>query len=290
VWWGHSAAGGDTPEVAVDAGVALEVFHAFALVHDDVMDRADTRRGRPTVEHALAAAAGGDRWFGTSAAILAGDLAFAWADELLDGCGAAANRLVAAKSVYATMKREVVAGQYLELLLAGDPVGREVDALEVATLKTGRYSVVRPLELGAALAGPPRPGLGPALQAYGDAVGLGYQLRDDVLGCVGDAARTGKSTTSDLRDAKPTVLLLHARDSADAPTRALLERTVGNDALTEADAEDIRAAFRATGAVDHVEALIARCHEDAHRALRAIPAPAREALGILADRALRRDR
>src|SRR5689334_3772813 len=132
-WWGHQAAGGDTPEVALDAGVAVEVFHAFALVHDDVMDGGDARRGRPAVHHALAAATGAGPAFGTSAAILAGDLAFAWADELLDGCGASPGRLSAAKAVYATMKREVVAGQYLDLLLGADGC-TERDALEVATL------------------------------------------------------------------------------------------------------------------------------------------------------------
>jgi geranylgeranyl diphosphate synthase type I len=296
VWWGHVAAGGDTPEVALDAGVAVEVFHAFALVHDDVMDRAATRRGRPAVHHALADATGAGAWFGTSAAILAGDLAFAWADELLDGCGATPARLSAAKGVAATMKRELVAGQYLDLLLAGGeagggrPAGGEADALEVATLKTARYSVVRPLQLGAALAGPPRPGLDRALAAYGEAVGLGFQLRDDLLGCVGDPARTGKSATSDLRDGKPTVLLLHARGRADVAARAVLDRAVGDDDLTEAAAEDVRAVLRDTGSLDHVEDLIAGCHERAGRALRAIPPPARAALGHLADRALVRDR
>jgi geranylgeranyl diphosphate synthase type I len=294
VWWGHEAAGGATPAVALDAAAAIEVFHAFALVHDDVMDGADARRGRPAVHHALAAATGAGPAFGTSAAILAGDLAFAWADELLDGCGAAPARLSAAKAVYATMKREVVAGQYLDLLLGGPSPGTagctEGDALEVATLKSARYAVVRPLELGAALAGPPRPGLTRALRAYGDAVGLGYQLRDDVLGAVGDPVRTGKSATTDLRDAKPTVLLLHALGRADAPTRARLDRLVGDPALTEADADDVRSALRATGALDHVESLIARCHAGARRALQGVPAPARGALGDLAERALVRDR
>ena len=193
------------------------MFHTFALLHDDVMDRADVRRGRPAAQHVLAAEfpGAGGAWTGTSAAVLAGDLAVTWADALLAGCGAAPARLAAARAEYHTLKLEVMAGQYLDLR-AGHRETSEADARRVALLKSARYTVTRPLLLGAALGGGAGGPVRAALAAYGDAVGVGYQLRDDLLGVFGDPARTGKSVSGDLRDGKHTVLVHHALEHADA--------------------------------------------------------------------------
>ena len=235
VYWGHRAAGMAHHDAVIQVGAAVELLHTFALLHDDVMDRSRIRRGSPTAHASLAARHADDGlrgdhdWFGASAAILAGDLAHSWSRELLDTaalpCGAAAR----ARRVFAELCEEVMAGQYLDLVMAGNAEPDKWTARRVALLKSARYSVTRPLLLGAAIGTTePCPEVVNALQMYGDAVGVAFQIRDDMLGLFGETRRTGKSTLDDLREGKRTVLMLRALRLCDDDERRLIEASLGD--------------------------------------------------------------
>ena len=294
-YWGHRATGGiHDPAVLVPAA-AIELLHTFALVHDDVMDRSVTRRGRPSAfaamadRHRAAGDLGDAEWFGTSAAMLAGDLAFVWADEMFDSCSLDPGRLARARRVFTTLRTEVIAGQYLDLTLAGDPGAAEGAARRVALLKSARYTVTRPLLLGAALG--PEPGrsdVDAALTAYGDAVGLAFQMRDDVLGVFGDPVTTGKSRLDDLREGKRTVLALRALRLSGATDRSLLAACLGRPDLDDHDAARCREVIAKSGALASVEALLSMQHQIALAAIAGIDEPARTALEQLAASAIER--
>jgi isopentenyl-diphosphate delta-isomerase type 1 len=305
VYWGHqSAAAGDRngdcdTELArvVTVAAAVELLHAFALLHDDVMDRSATRRGRPTAHWALAAVHrasgwnGDDEWFGTSAAILAGDLTFVWADELFDAARLSHGARDRARQAFTTLRTEVMAGQYLDLRLAARAEATETDARRVALLKSGRYTVTRPLELGLALASqPPAPALAAALAAYGDAVGIAFQLRDDVLGLFGDPHTTGKGRDDDLREGKRTLLVLRALALTTGADHRFLASALGNPALTDADGDRCRAIVAGSGALASVEARLRAEHDTARATLAVVPEPARGALDALARVAIERER
>jgi len=273
VMWGHRAAAGgiDRHDDVINAAAAVEMLHTFALLHDDVMDRSTIRRRAPAAHIGLAdlhrgsGATGDSDWFGMSAAIVAGDMAFVWADVLLERleCDPDARRRV--RAVYDLLRSEVIAGQYLDLRLAGSAATAE-QSLMVAVLKSGRYTVTRPLQMGAALAGASS-ATADALQQYGDAVGVAFQLRDDVLGVFGDPAVTGKGVDDDLRDGKASLLLVRARRLADPAGSELLSRCLGDRAITPSDADRCRDAVAASGALASVEALIVASVERAEEAL-----------------------
>jgi geranylgeranyl diphosphate synthase type I len=183
-----------------------------------------------------------------------------------------------------------MAGQYLDLVLAASPAADESAARRVALLKSARYSVTRPLLLGATLADAVEPGLRRALEVYGDAVGVAFQLRDDVLGLFGDPAATGKSTLDDLREGKRTLLVLRARRLADDRGRRSIDAALGDPLLDEDRADEVRAVVAGCGALASIELLIAAQHDIARRAIQGLPQPARAALVALADDAIRRDR
>jgi len=299
---GPGGRGGQGEHAAHLLGATMELLHAFALLHDDVMDRAAVRRGRPAA-HVTFTSAHRDRrgWgdaerFGANAAVLAGDLAFVWADELLDGVAASPDCLRAVRAVFGRLRDEVIAGQYLDLLAASTPLGEgsgagEETALAVARLKSARYTVTRPLELGAALGGPlgaGSPTLG-ALRAYGDAIGCAFQMRDDVLDLFGDPATTGKGTLADLREGKRTLLLERALRLAAPADVDHLVRSVGGPDLSDADAARCRDIVAGSGALASVEALIADQHRSAMHALEGIDGPVRDVLVELARLAVDRE-
>jgi geranylgeranyl diphosphate synthase type I len=253
--WAFVGAGGDAGDpLLVDAGAALELLHAMALVHDDVMDGSDRRRGVDTAhrrfarEHEAARWRGEARRFGEGVAILIGDVAFVYADGLL------ARAPVQARAVFDELRVELNMGQYLDLL--GSARG-EVDldtARRIVTYKSGKYSVERPLHLGAALAGR-LDELEAPLTAYGLPLGEAFQLRDDVLGALGETAATGKPVGDDLREGKPTPLLALARARA-TPAQAAELDGVGDPALDPAGIARLQAVLVDTGAVDELEARI----------------------------------
>jgi len=285
VHWGHAATGAVPDERVTAAAASVELLHTFALIHDDVMDRSATRRNGPSthiaLEHACPASFPPDAArFGTNAAILAGDLAHLWADELLDqvGTGPDAAR---ARARFHQLRTEVIAGQYLDLRLAHEPQATEVEARQVALLKTARYTVTRPLQLGAALGGGSER-LDAALEVYGDATGLAFQLRDDVLGLFGDPSTTGKSRLDDLREGKRTLLVLRALALGDEDQRTAIAAALGNPDVGEEAAARCREAVVASGALASIEALIADRHDAAVAAVAEVPERARQALVDLA--------
>jgi geranylgeranyl diphosphate synthase type I len=289
--WAFVGAGGDGDEPGViDAGAALEMLHSFALIHDDVMDGSATRRSMSTIHvefeerHALEGWRGEGRRFGEGVAVLMGDLAFVYADLLLAAAPAEA------VAVFTELRVEVNVGQYLDLVgTARGEVG-ETTARRISRFKSGKYTVERPLHLGAALAGR-LPELAAPLSAYGLPLGEAFQMRDDLLGAFGDETVTGKPVGQDLREGKPTVLYAVARAASDGRAADLLDRYGAPD-LTDDEVADLQDVMVEGGAVAQVEAAIEELVAEALCALDAAPltAPARRALGELAAFVAGRDR
>jgi geranylgeranyl diphosphate synthase type I len=295
-YWGWRASGGqDCPQILA-AAAALELLHASALVHDDVMDGSDTRRGRPAVHRRFAARHAADGWqgspeaFGAGAAILIGDLLLAWTDELFHASGLPQAALRRGQGVLDVMRTEVFSGQYLDL--AGQAAGSTTveSALRVVIYKAAKYTIERPLHLGMALAdgaghlGAGQAGLSAALTGYGIPLGIAFQLRDDILGVFGDPAVTGKPVSDDVREGKRTVLIAIARERADVAQAAALERHLGDPMLSETAAAEIRKVIADTGALAECELIIDKNIEEALAALAEAPIAAapRAALGELA--------
>jgi geranylgeranyl diphosphate synthase type I len=289
--WAYVGAGGAPDDQAVvDAGAALELLHTFALVHDDIMDGSATRRGTDTIHvqfeagHAVDGWRGEARRFGEGVAILVGDLAFVYADQLLTGAPAAAGR------VFTELRIEVNVGQYLDL--RGTARGRvdEGTARRISRFKSGKYTVERPLHLGAALAGRLDDLAGP-LSGYGLPLGEAFQLRDDLLGVFGDDAVTGKPVGEDLREGKPTLLYAMAAQRATGADAAVLAH-YGNAELDEDGVAALQDVLLTTGAVEAVEESIDRLVADAIEAIdsAALTDPARQALVELAYFVAGRDR
>jgi geranylgeranyl diphosphate synthase type I len=267
--WGFLGAGGDPWDPAVvDAGAAFELLQGFALIHDDVMDGSAVRRGAPAVHrqfaerHRDAGWTGEDRRFGEGVAILVGDLAIVYADQLLPTGPVELGRL------WDELRTELNIGQYLDLLGTATGGIDRVGARRIARYKSGKYTIERPLQLGAALAG--RPDLIEPLGRYGEPLGEAFQLRDDVLGVWGDAARTGKPVGDDLREGKPTLLLAVAHERADSRQRRLLGR-VGEPGLPPDVIEELQSCLVRTGALAAAEAEIAALTERALRSLDRVP-------------------
>ncbi|WP_448623896.1 polyprenyl synthetase family protein [Geodermatophilus sp. URMC 64] len=294
-YWGWRGAAAGTPGPGEDdaavlrAVAALEFVHVSALVHDDVMDGASTRRGRPATHHGFAtrhgadALAGDPAAFGVGAAILVGDLALVWSDELLRCSGLSDATLTRARGVWDTMRTEVTAGQYLDLLRAAGGLPGPEGALTVARYKSAGYTVQRPLQLGAAIAGA-GPRLFEAYSAIGLPLGEAFQLRDDVLGVFGDPAVTGKSADDDLREGKRTLLIALAELEADEPGRTLLRESLGDPDAGPDQFDALRHLIETTGARARVEERIAERTARARAAIAAAPITedARAALDALA--------
>ena len=254
----------------ISAASALEVFHAAALVHDDIIDNSDTRRGAPAAHrlfgtlHGDSGWAGGAEDFGRASAILLGDLLLGWSDELLDeGLAAVADRQAAraARAEFNRMRTEVMAGQYLDILeerawLTQPDSEQRTRAERVIVFKSAKYSIEAPLTIGGAIAGATSTQL-TALRDFGLPLGIAYQLRDDLLGVFGDPEVTGKPSGDDLREGKRTMLVAIARERLAPGQRRLLDELLGD---AELDAEQVRMLQRTItdcGAVDEVERLIA---------------------------------
>ncbi|WP_432493180.1 polyprenyl synthetase family protein [Kineococcus gypseus] len=293
-YWGYRGADGAltgrSEEGIVTAAAALELFQAAALLHDDVMDDSDTRRGRPAAHRWFAALHADDGWagsaerFGLAGAVLAGDLCLAWSDELYERAPLGAEALRRGRRVFETMRTQLMGGQYLDMLEQAcserlGPAGAVERARRVVRFKSAKYSVEHPLLLGATLAGAPQPLLAD-LSRFGLALGEAFQLRDDVLGVFGDPAETGKPAGDDLREGKRTVLVALALRAASPAQAALVSRHLGDPALDAAGVEALREVLTGTGALDGVEGMIAEQVDTACEALDAadLTEPARAAL------------
>jgi geranylgeranyl diphosphate synthase type I len=323
-YWGWRAAGGQDCAEIYNAASALELLQASALVHDDVMDASDTRRGKPAVHRQFgnlfaagklgqtgltgsAGRAGSAEQFGLGAAILIGDMLLAWTDEMYQGSGFAPEVLAFGQPALNAMRTEVAAGQYLDLLSQISHSTSVHAALRVVTYKTAKYTIERPLQLGAALAAGAQAATATAATAvgraarmaetarttaaiealcteYGIPLGIAFQLRDDVLGVFGDPARTGKPVSGDISEGKRTVLMAIARERATDGQARILDRHLGDRNLTEAAATRVKAVLLETGAVAECEALIGASVKEAVAALDGAPITegAKAALGALA--------
>ncbi|MGM9385165.1 polyprenyl synthetase family protein [Streptomyces antibioticus] len=269
VWWAMRACGGGPAqaEAALRIGAALELIQTCALVHDDVMDGARMRRGRPALhvdvadQYADAGTPAPGRRFGEAAAILAGDLALAWADDTVAAVELEPAAARAVRELWSALRTEMVAGQYLDVrgqVASAPSVARAVRA---ACLKSALYSVERPLALGAALAGADGARRA-ALCSAGRCVGIAFQLRDDLVDVYGDPRRSGKPVGGDIRAGRPTALVAVARARAEAAgdrhALAVLRRSLGRADLSESGLAEVRDVLEATGARDTVEARIGR--------------------------------
>lgn len=275
-YWGHLGAGGEDSEAIVVASAALELLQAAALIHDDVMDRSDTRRGQPSVHrrfealHRQERMQGDSEQFGLAGAILAGDLALVWTDIMFYASGFDAHTLARGKRILDDMRTELMAGQYLDVFEQARGGGDVDRALRVIRYKTTAYTIERPLHLGAALAGA-GPDVFAAYSNFAVPLGEAFQLRDDLLGVFGDPEETGKPAGDDLREGKRTVLLALARSRASSQEQVDLTTLIGDPNLDEAGVNRVRAILENTGAFADVETRIATNRD---RALAALESPA----------------
>jgi geranylgeranyl diphosphate synthase type I len=258
VYHAYRACGGADGEEALPLALATELLHTYLLIHDDIMDHAEVRRGQPAAHvrfrnaHRALGFHGDALDFGRSVAILLGDLAHTWAVEL--ATAAAAKRLGVARC-FAAMSEEVIGGQYLELLVAQRRAASEADLTRVLRLKSGRYTAERPVQLGALLAGA-EAGIVEELSRYGSAVGEAFQLQDDLLGMFGDAETVGKPVGDDLREGKFTFLIHHALAAAAPEQREAIEDALGDPGVSAEDVARVQRILEETGARARVGAMV----------------------------------
>jgi geranylgeranyl diphosphate synthase type I len=310
--WQSVAARGDEFDPAAESAAALdgivavaaalEFFHAAALVHDDIMDNSDLRRGEPSLHRRFETLHRDRGWtgdaaaYGSAAALLLGDLLLGWSDELFEQglVGADLATAAAARAEFARMRSDVMLGQYLDILEEHSWRSREEAELlprahRVIVYKSAKYSVEAPLVIGASLAGASLAQV-TALREFGLPLGVAFQLRDDLLGVYGDPAVTGKPAGDDLREGKRTVLVHLARQKLPGSAARLVDELLGDPALDDEQVAMLQAAIRESGAVDQVERIIAHNVEIATTALDAAPLArsARDELAALAQTVTRR--
>jgi geranylgeranyl diphosphate synthase type I len=295
-YWGFRAAGGDPEQQPIlKAAASLEMLHVSALVHDDVMDSSDVRRGAPAAHRRFealqrarseASGRGGDPvGFGIGAAILLGDLCLIWADEMMHTSGFDAASLASASKFFDAVRVEVTAGQYLDLVAQASGEADMDRALRVLRYKAATYTVERPLHIGAAL-GRGGQQLIDSLSAYGLPLGEAFQLRDDLLGVFGDPALTGKPAGDDLREGKRTVLTAYAVDHASEVQLTEFDRLFGRPDLDDDEIQLLREILQDSRAVQACEDLITERTEDALDALERSPIEDKASRQALADLAI----
>ena len=291
-WWGWRGAGGDPDgpagQAALRALSALELLQASALIHDDLMDSSEVRRGAPTVhvrfarEHREQSWHGAPEQFGLAAAVLLGDIALAWTDDMFASAGLPYDALVRARAPWQAMRIEVLAGQYIDVRTQASGDSSAEAALRIDRFKTAAYTVERPLHLGAALGGASQE-LVEAYRDFGAEVGIAFQLRDDLLGVFGDPEVTGKPAGDDLREGKRTLLVALGMEYAETAGRygdaAMLRACLGRESLDVDDVGKIREMLVEVGAVDAVERRITELTGSALATLRSAPIP-----GFVAER------
>lgn len=298
-YWGWRAAGGSPKrrDAMICAAAAIEFVHASALVHDDVMDDSDTRRGQPAAHRQFArirpagTAVRQTTQFGTMGAILLGDMLLSWSDELFNRSELKPKALARGRVYFDKLRTEVVAGQYLDVLAQTSGKSSPADAMRVVRYKAAKYTVERPLQFGAALAGADR-SLIRALSAYGIPLGEAFQLRDDVLGVFGETRVTGKPSGDDIREGKRTLLMARAYAKANPAQRKVLDVNFGQPRVDAQGISGVQDVLRESGALQAVEIVIDELTTAALTALEHAPiadTEARSALLVLADRATNRD-
>jgi geranylgeranyl diphosphate synthase type I len=280
VYYTYRACGGAADEEVLPLALSTELLHTYLLIHDDIMDHAEFRRGLPAAHvrfsdaHRAHGFHGDADDFGRSAAILLGDLAQSWAVELAarvsTGRGIAGGHGGGELArCFSAMCQEVIGGQYLELIVAQRRAATEEELLRVLRLKSGRYTAERPIQLGALLAGAP-PEVLAELSRYGAAVGEAFQLQDDLLGMFGDPDTVGKPVDADLKEGKFTFLIHHALAKATPEQRRALDAALGDPEATPEQTAAARRVLAETGAREAVAAMIGERLRAARSALAAM--------------------
>ena len=283
----------------IRAMASLELLQACALIHDDLMDGSDSRRGKPSMHRRFESAHGAEKMvgdavsFGEAAAVLLGDLALVWADHALHNSGVSTPSLIAAQKIYNEMRIELMAGQFLDVREAGEPHPSLARSLKIARFKSGKYTIERPLQFGAVLAQPQlieNPEFLTQLSKIGIPLGEAFQMRDDLLGIFGDPQETGKPAGDDLREGKRTALIALAIEGTTDAGRELLQTKLGNPDLSSNDVDALRAVIQDSGAVAEVESLISELTVQTQSAITSdvISRPAQELLTALVDSAVSR--
>jgi geranylgeranyl diphosphate synthase type I len=285
-YWGWRAAGQPDSDLLVRAAAAMELVHAAAVVHDDLIDDSPLRHNLPTTHIALQTAVTGPPHAAGAAArslaMLVGDHLMALAGQLFATSGLPAAYLARARPMWARLARELIAGECLEILSTGTSPDADV-SLKVVRYKTAKYTVEQPLLIGGLLAGA-TPALRDGLSAYGILLGEAFQLRDDLLGLFGEPSRTGKASLDDIRGQRPTALLAATWQAALPAQRKHLAAVLGRPDLTDEHLHEVRRLMSALNAPDHVEHMITSRTREAVSQLETldIPHPARRALTDLA--------
>lgn len=304
-YWGWRGAGGapDSPAIA-RAGAAIELFQSAALIHDDIIDRSETRRGAPAVHKWFEATHRKNSWrtasdaYGTSSAILAGDLCLSWSEEMFSSVGEASRSGSAARKIFDLMRTEVMAGQYLDILGEVIPSnGAEASqqrAEHVVRYKSAKYSCEHPLALGGALASgisyQETSELIDAYRRFALPLGEGFQLRDDVLGVFGKPEETGKPAGDDLKEGKRTVLIALTQKLASQDDWEKLDRALGNQELTSEDIVQLQQIITTSEALEEHESMILAKGSTVDQALEHIQVEpmVKQALAQIANKALHR--
>ncbi|MFE7899564.1 polyprenyl synthetase family protein [Streptomyces sp. NPDC057424] len=271
-YWGWRGAGGSPDDAdVITVAAALELFHTAALIHDDIIDNSDLRRGRPTLHlaldkwHAAQDWRGESRAFGESGALLTGNACLVWSEEMFHGSPLVTRR-ERARQLFARLRTSAVYGEFLDLV--GETRGGLLsDALKIIRHKTASYTVRYPLQIGGALAGADDAVLA-AYDTFGLMLGEAFQLRDDLMGLFGTSELTGKDASDDARKGKPTALIAVARKLADPEQHARLDLLYGVEQLGQDGLAELRDVVRATGAPAVIEQIIRDRHAGAVRALR----------------------
>ncbi|MDR0285488.1 MAG: polyprenyl synthetase family protein [Propionibacteriaceae bacterium] len=266
-YWGYVAAAGadaEPPQAIMDIAASLDLLHLSALVHDDLIDDSDVRRGGPAAHrffesfHRDRGWQGDSRHFGNSAAVLLGDLLFTWSMAMVEQATITGERLKRARPYLDAMRSEVLAGQFLDLIHQTRPSVSDdwqANARLVMEFKTSKYTVSRPVQIGAAL-GLAGDDIQQGLGSFGAHVGDAFQMRDDLLGLFGDPEVTGKPAGDDIREGKKTVIIGYALQQASASDAERLLGMLGNPDVSEADIDEARRILTDSGAVEATERAI----------------------------------
>ncbi|MBM7050769.1 MULTISPECIES: polyprenyl synthetase family protein [unclassified Rothia (in: high G+C Gram-positive bacteria)] len=304
-YWGWRGAGGaaNAPDI-VRAGVAIELFQSAALIHDDIIDNSDTRRGAPAVHKRFESMHARESWqhdgrqYGIASAILTGDLCLAMSETAFSSIGERAAWGTQARRIFDVMRAEVMAGQYLDVLNEVVTSENHEQALEraqrVIRYKSAKYSCEHPLAIGGALAESLRGNAVSerisAYRAFALPLGEGFQMRDDVLGVFGEPEVTGKPAGDDLREGKRTVLTALTEQAVDDQARAFLNASLGHQNLSDADITRMQALIADSGALARVEEMIEGKRAHVQDALAQLPVneQVKTALSTIAAKALHR--
>jgi len=280
-YYGYRAAGGGGGESISFASAAIEILHNFFLIHDDIVDKSDLRRGSPTI-HArykqiyenkgLISNFNNDGKIDlpSSMAIINGDICCALAYEALVESGFQADKILQVLKIMYEIVKFTAVGELLDMVKATSKKAVEEEVLQIHYLKTAKYTVEGPLRIGAILHGTTQDIL-EALSKYAIPVGTAFQIHDDILGIFGTEEQVGKSVGSDIKEGKQTLLTVKAFENASSSQRKRLEYFIGNPSITGADMEEIKGIIKDTGALEYSKMKEISLSEEGKKALSDTP-------------------